>query len=177
MAAIAWLLATTLVAGCSFNARRGADDLLAAPQQPAESSPLRLRQLQTREYGTGNGSLVMRAVIGSLQDEGFVVTSADAQLGLVNARLEAPHDESRSRRDQRRYWFAAGEPGGSAVTRLDAAITVTPLGETTRVRLGFVSRIADAGGGLRTYTVEDPEIYRSMFSRLDRAVFYELQRL
>ncbi len=178
---IAWsrLLPVSLfaiaVAACSFHARDEADAILDAAGNP-EASPLQLRQLQVRDYPVTDAGAVMRAVIASLQDEGFTITGADAGLGLISATLEATATRRESRR-QRRYWFAADPSARGVNRRLEASISVHAIAAGTRVRLGFVTRDVGDDGTAAADTVSDPAVYREMFSRLDRAVFYELQRL
>ncbi len=171
------VLVTTCLAGCIFNSRHESNGLDDAGSASTDASPLRLRQLQIRDYDTPDSDLVIRAVIASLQDAGFTITSADAGLGLISAKLDAPTETGGSRRKQRRYWFAATGDSGEGGRRLEASISVLGTNTGSRVRLGFVKRVVAENGGISAFTVEDPDIYRNMFSRLDRAVFYELQRL
>lgn len=44
-----------------------------------------LRQMQTRSFETGDQKFVLVSVINTLQDLGFVVESADVDLGTVTA--------------------------------------------------------------------------------------------
>ncbi len=171
------VLAATSLGGCIFNSRHDSSGLNDAGSAATDASPLRLRQLQIRDYDTPDNDLVIRAVIASLQDAGFTITSADAGLGLISAKLDAPTETGGSRRKQRRYWFAATGDSGEGGRRLEASISVLGTNTGSRVRLGFVKRVIAENGGISAFTVEDPDIYRNMFSRLDRAVFYELQRL
>ena len=46
---------------------------------------LETRQIQTREYDTLNKAMTMRSVIATLQDLGFTIDQADAELGTVTA--------------------------------------------------------------------------------------------
>jgi hypothetical protein len=46
---------------------------------------LETRQIQTREYDTLDKAMTMRSVIASLQDLGFTIDQADAELGTVTA--------------------------------------------------------------------------------------------
>jgi hypothetical protein len=46
---------------------------------------LETRQIQTREYNTLDKSMTMRSVIATLQDLGFTIDQADAELGTVTA--------------------------------------------------------------------------------------------
>ncbi len=51
---------------------------------------LETRQIQTREYDTLDKSMTMRSVIATLQDLGFTIDQADAELGTITAtRLHA----------------------------------------------------------------------------------------
>lgn len=48
-------------------------------------SQVALRAVQTRAFDTTDKNLIIRTVIATLQDLGFVVDKADAQLGTVSA--------------------------------------------------------------------------------------------
>lgn len=48
-------------------------------------SQVRLRQMQTRAFDTTDKELMLRTVIATLQDLGFVIDKADATLGSVSA--------------------------------------------------------------------------------------------
>ena len=51
---------------------------------------LETRQIQTRSYGTLDKTMTMRSVIATLQDLGFTIDQADAELGTITAtRLHA----------------------------------------------------------------------------------------
>ena len=49
------------------------------------SSQLETRQIQTRQYDTLDKALTMRSVIATLQDLGFTIDQADAELGTITA--------------------------------------------------------------------------------------------
>jgi hypothetical protein len=46
---------------------------------------LETRQIQTRQYDTLDKAMTMRSVIATLQDLGFTIDQADAELGTVTA--------------------------------------------------------------------------------------------
>ena len=46
---------------------------------------LETRQIQTRQYDTLDKSMTMRSVIATLQDLGFTIDQADAELGTITA--------------------------------------------------------------------------------------------
>jgi hypothetical protein len=55
------------------------------PSVTGATSQVEIRQIQTREYDTLNREMTLRSVIATLQDLGFVIDKADAQLGTVTA--------------------------------------------------------------------------------------------
>ena len=50
-----------------------------------EQSQVRLRQIQSRRFDTPDKTKVLRAIISTLQDLGFVVEKADEKIGMVSA--------------------------------------------------------------------------------------------
>ena len=51
-------------------------------------SPLEMRQAQSRTFETADTRLVLKAALNVLQDQGFVIRHADAELGIVTAVME-----------------------------------------------------------------------------------------
>lgn len=52
---------------------------------------LETRQIQTRDYETLDKALTMRSVIATLQDLGFTIDQADAELGTITATRLGEH--------------------------------------------------------------------------------------
>ena len=75
------VLAVLLVAFLASCAKPGAGDVLSGGE-----SMLKLRSAQTRSFETADRNRVMRGVVATLQDLGFMVTGADAALGTVSGR-------------------------------------------------------------------------------------------
>ena len=73
----ALLSATTLMSGCESPDRH----ILGSN----EESQLQIRSIQTRAFDTADKNMVVRNVVASLQDLGFVIDKADADLGTVTA--------------------------------------------------------------------------------------------
>lgn len=46
-------------------------------------SQVQLRNMQSRAFDTTNSSMVLRAVISTMQDLGFIIDKADADLGTI----------------------------------------------------------------------------------------------
>lgn len=64
------------VAACQTSQKK----LLETPAEQAE-----LRAMQSRAFDTADVEKVMRSVIGTLQDLGFVIDDANTTLGLISA--------------------------------------------------------------------------------------------
>jgi hypothetical protein len=69
------LLALLTMAGCATTPANVA----------GAGTQLETRQIQTREYDTLDKAMTMRSVIATLQDLGFTIDQADAELGTVTA--------------------------------------------------------------------------------------------
>ena len=50
-----------------------------------KNTQLETRQMQTRQYDTLDKTLTMRSVVATLQDLGFTIDQADAELGTITA--------------------------------------------------------------------------------------------
>ena len=150
------------------------------------AAPLELRQAQSRSFETPDSRLVLKAALNVLQDQGFVIRHADAELGLVTAVMEW-----RSRRPSRglrvlkwatvvpTYGASLLLPTGKAeFSALEANVNVTPEAARTRVRVSLVTKVTDKDGAVRSVApVDDPLAYQRLLAGLDRAVFLEKEGL
>jgi hypothetical protein len=137
---------------------------------PPPRSQLEVRALQTRSYDAQNLHTVMKAVIDTLQDEGFLIVHADSTLGLISgaraSRIESPREA-----------FLATLLGGDHARyrhthRLDASASITDYGARTRVRLVLQTRTFDNfGAPLDAHVVDDARIYRDFFTKIDKSLF------
>jgi hypothetical protein len=124
--------------------------LLACASPPKEPEALlapteeqmKLRNLQTRVFDVRDRREAMRAVIGALQDLGFIIERANEPLGLVTAARFAEPD----------YYSVLG-----------VTVIVREVGE------GRVEIRANAI--FNNEPITDPETYRNFFATLERALF------
>jgi hypothetical protein len=70
------LLVLLLLAGCATT---------TPANVTGAGTQLQTRQIQTREYDTLDKAMTMRSVIATLQDLGFTIDQADAELGTITA--------------------------------------------------------------------------------------------
>lgn len=68
--------------GCTVIGRLATAQLPPPPQTQLQTRP------QTREYDTNDVKLVMKAVLNTLQDDGFTIKNAVVDLGLISATKE-----------------------------------------------------------------------------------------
>ena len=54
-----------------------------------EKTQLQIREFQTRTYDVDSELMVLKVVANVLQDEGYIITNAEADLGLLTAQKEA----------------------------------------------------------------------------------------
>jgi len=149
-------------------------------------SPLELRQAQSRTFETADPRLVLKAALNVLQDQGFVIRHADADLGIVTAVMEW-----RSRKPNRGLrvlkWVAVVPTYGASLlvptgrtefSAIEANVNVTPEPSGTRVRISLVSRVTGKNGEVVSVSpVDDPLAYQRLLAGLDKAVFLEKEGL
>lgn len=69
------LVSMLLLAGCATT----------PPDVIGQGTQLETRQIQTREFDTLDKAMTMRSVVATLQDLGFTIDQADAELGTITA--------------------------------------------------------------------------------------------
>lgn len=161
----------------------------AAQQQ----TQLQSRQYQQREFDTNDVKLIMKAVLNTLQDDGFIVKNAVVDLGLLSATKEISlKSNAQSTSDD--FWTAifrdaiSGRRGASTnrttepvryqnLKQIEATINVSEFGKQTRVRASFQARILDNEGNvMESYPIEDMKFYQDFFVKVDKGVFIQKQK-
>lgn len=170
----------------------------AVPREPPKTQ-LETREYQTRDFDTGDARLVMKAMLNVLQDEGYVVKNAVVDLGLITASREVDLSPNRSGEGGDDVLGALGSPtvifggsggiligggggGGGGRWRktevVDCTSNVSEFGSQTRVRVSFQRKILDnRGATMKTEPVDDPAFYQTFFSKVDKAIFLQRERL
>ena len=87
------LLPTALAAGLGLLAGCATTGTGPAPAQ----TQLQIREFQTRTYETKDSAMVLKAVLNVLQDDGFIIKSADSNLGYLRSEERRVGKECRSR--------------------------------------------------------------------------------
>jgi hypothetical protein len=147
--------------------------------QPARTQ-LEVREFQTYTFDTPDSKLVMKGLFNVLQDDGYVVRNAVIELGLITATKEIDLAPGRSApapligigvRPQE-------PPALQKIEVRDFTGNVTELGERTKVRVSFQRKVIDSRGHVVEVTaISDPVFYQDFFSRMDKSVYLQRERL
>ena len=126
-------------------------------------TPLEIQSLQTREY-ENEKPIVFTSVISVFQDLGYTVRSADKDTGFITAESAATSDAAS------KFWL-----GISNVSQTSATAFVERIGNTTSVRLNFVTSSEKSSAYGQTdredTPVLDAKIYQNAFERIENAIF------
>lgn len=150
---------------------------LDANEKP-ELTQLEIRQMQTRDFATDDTRNIQRVALAVLQDDGFVVTNANTDLGLLSASKNL-HDKQVDDTGTAfvkgffGFWNIATDEWSS----IEATLTVTPFGEQTRVRYSGRLSATSSDGRTNYEAIHEPEFYQDFFSKLEKGLFIEGQQL
>lgn len=110
-------------------------------------SAVELRSMQARRFETGDEAKVYRAVIATMMDLGYAITSLEPDAGTVT---------------------------GNKLAQLDLTVTVTPINdEQTSVRANAIVKVGPQVQFAPTQ-VDGPEFYQKrFFEPLSKALFLE----
>ena len=142
----------------------------------SEQTQLQKRQYQTREYNGISKATVMKAMLNVLQDEDFIVDNANTTLGFISGTKEFnPRDKSIN--IQREFGSTKGLFFAS-VAVVEATANISEFGKQVRVRINFKRKLLNEyGNANRIEEVTDPEYYQNFFSRVDKAMFIQKQKI
>lgn len=119
----------------------------AGPQKPPKEllaltdNQMKIRSFQTRAFDIKDKNKVLRVVVASLQDLGFIIERANGPMGVVTA----------------------GKFGPNGNGFVEVTVVVRRKGETqTEVR---------ANALFNRQTVDDPKAYQNFFNAVQRSLF------
>lgn len=114
-------------------------------------SQVQLRSYQTRAFATTDREKTLRTVIATMQDLGFVISRADADLGAVTGTKLADYEVRMS-------------------------VTVRPRGET-QLLVRANAQCSDPRRNVAAVPIADPAPYRDFFAALGKSMFLEAQQV
>ena len=155
------VLAAAVLAGCATD---------GGPQAAPPRTQVELRHFQTRSFAVEQGRVVLKAMVNVLQDLGYIIKNADADLGIVTAEKWANvlHTNKEIKRARKKDLTLAQ----TVVTECTA--NVTEYGKECRVRLTFQRRVLGPAGVLMgVHVIDDAAFYQAFFSKVDKGVFLQ----
>jgi hypothetical protein len=145
------------------------------PPRPARTQ-LEVRQIQTRTYQNRNMKQVMKAVINTLQDDGFIIRNADKELGFVTAAKDVEVGGFGGPFSVQ--LFGGAEPRYDRAATFEASINISEFGDETKVRAVFQRRVVDNfGAPSSVQSIQDPRFYQEFFMKIDKSLFIEREGL
>lgn len=155
----------------------------ALAKQPEEGvikkTQLEKRAMQTRSYSSVNKTLIMKATLNVLQDEGFIINNANPLLGFISAVKEF---DSRDKTIdvEKEFGITKGKLSWSGVTTavVDATANVTEFGSEIKIRVNFKRKMLNAyGSALNVEEIDNAEYYKDFFAKVDKALFLQKQKI
>jgi len=147
---------------------------------PAATTPpktqLEIREFQTRTYETNDSRMVMKSLLNVLQDDGYIVKNANAELGLLSATKEV---DVMNKGEAALLTFLAGHQARYKKNSIvECSCNVGEFGKLTRVRVNFQLKIMDNKGAvMKVETIEDAIFYQEFFAKVDKGIYIGKQRL
>lgn len=140
-----------------------------------EQTQMQIREFQTRSYDTSDFKMVMKSVMSSLQDDGYIIQQANVDLGLLTARKDIDTTDTTSAFLGALSAALDGRPDNSRYeknTIIEASANITAFGESTRVRVNFSKKkFNNRNEVMSVEQVGDQEFYQMFFSKVDKGIF------
>lgn len=149
----------------------------SAPRKPALTQ-LQVREMQTRAYDVKDVKLVMKAMLNVLQDDDFIVRQASGDLGFISATKDI---DLGNRGGEMFFSFngiGLAQPATERNAVVECTANVSEYGKQTRVRVNFQSKVMDSRGAVaEVHTVQDPNYYQDFFTKVDKGIFLQKEKL
>jgi len=148
----------------------------ASGRAPVATTPLEARQFQVHAFEAADATLVLKAAVNTLMDDGFIINTSDAQLGLLTATQKT---SSRTLMGTVTAVMTYGVFRPWRTSVVEANVKVDEFGGGSQVRVTFcVSEGGLAGSGdAKAKPIVDPAFYQAFFGRLDKSVFLLKEKL
>jgi hypothetical protein len=137
---------------------------------------LQIREFQTRTYDTNDTKMVMKAVLNVLQDDGYIVKNAVPDLGLLTAEKQI--DIENKTEAFFATFFAGAQARWEKACFIECSANISEYGKQSRVRVNFQLKTLDNKGGIvEIKQLEDAPYYNLFFSKVDKGIFIEKEKL
>lgn len=136
---------------------------------------LQKRQYQTRQYNSIDKATIMKSMLNVLQDEGYIVNNANSLLGFISGSKEFSTSDKTIDFEKE---FGAKKMLGAMVAVVEATANISEYGKTYKVRVNFKRKFLNAyGSAIKIEEITDEKYYQNFFSRVDKAIFIQKQKI
>lgn len=136
---------------------------------------LQKRQYQTRQYNNIDKATLMKAVLNTLQDEGFIVNNANSLLGFISANKEFSTSDKTINFEKE---FGAKKQIGATVAVVEVTANLSEYGKAFKIRINIKRKLLNAyGSAIKIEEVTDEKYYQNLFSKVDKAIFIQKQKI
>ncbi len=143
-----------------------------------------IKQMQSRRYDTTDDEKIMIAVVGLMQDTGFILDKSNSDLGFVSVKKTADADNGGQIAGALALDVLSLMAGGRSdnlsnvddTQKVNASVIIKPTADSNGVivRLTYQRIVWNKKGELsRVETLKDEEMYRLFFDKLSKSIFLE----
>ena len=137
---------------------------------------LQIREFQTKNYETKDTKMVMKAMLNVLQDDGYIVKNAVSDMGLLTA--EKTIDVEDKGQAFMATLFAGQHAKWNKASVIECSGNISEFGNHVKVRVNFQVKTIDNKGGIaEVKVVEDENYYQEFFSKVDKGVFIQKEKI
>lgn len=141
-----------------------------------QKTQLQIREFQTRTYDAESEIVVLKAVANVLQDEGYIITNAESDLGLLTAQKEGSIEDGTEKFFQILFFGANARYKKSSI--IESTANVSQFGEQVKVRINFQIKAYDNRGDLITLgQIDDEQFYQDFFAKVDKGIFIQKENI
>jgi len=138
---------------------------------------LEKRSFQTKTYTSEDKVLVMKSILNTFQDEGYLVYNVNSLLGFIYAVKD--FDTSDPNIDiSKEFGFTQARMNynGITVATLEAVANITEYGDQVRTRLNFKRKLLNQYGNAQFISdIEEPEFYNKFYEKVSREISLQKQ--
>lgn len=164
--------------------------------ETTEKTQLEIREFQTRTFDISDHHLVMKSILNVLQDDGYMVKNASAELGILSATKEVGFGQDHwARSDTPRavltsrvgFGFGVGMRNRFPATRdvsrpthqlIEATVNVSEFDDKVRVRASFQAKLYDNHESVvRVQQIQNEQFYQDFFVKVDKGIFIQQQNI
>jgi len=142
-----------------------------------QKTQLEIRQMQTRTYQIKDKDLIMKTMLNVLQDDEYIIEQVNMDLGFFNAQKEVDVENS-GEKFWETFWWGKAYATYKKNQIIDATANISEFGEEMRVRVNFrVKVMNNKGGVVIVRQIDNPEFYQKFFSKVDKGIFIEKEKI